>query len=494
MKLKEIKKRRAATTDIKSMLWVSFTALLLLVVAIIGVSEYFLFTNSYKETVEQEQLKVCKSLYDELSDKPDTKTFLSSSQINEIIIDAMASGDGEIYILSEEGVVYFPYRGDGPFDSMTDAATVIQQKLAQYTDGSVGQSVGYTYNGMSCRATKIVISELSLYLYLVADPSISSTFTSMFLVQIVFITLIVLLGSSVIIAIISSRISEPISSINVKAKQLGAGNFDVDFYTSLDSCREIHELSASLNYTKEELSKADQMQKELIANVTHDFKTPLTMIKAYASMIQEISGDNPEKRNKHCQVIIDESDRLASLVNDLLEISKLRAGINTLKPTIFNLSEFTGIIVDRFSYLRETQGYTIETDIAPDLYTEADKDKIGQVIYNLIGNAVNYTGDDKTIKIRLLSNGNTIRFDVKDTGAGISADEIEHIWDRYYRSKDNHKRPIQGTGLGLSIVKTVLTKHDFKFGVTSEKGKGSTFYVDFPLRTVWSIESAESDE
>jgi len=489
MKFKEKRQRRAVTVDLKSMLWVSFTALLLLVVAIVSVSEYFLLTNSYKETAKAEQFKLCGNIYNKLSER-----MLDSNQINAIVLDAITTSGEQIYILGENGDVYFPYNGDEIPEAQPETVEYIKEQLSTYTDGDFGSMIGFSGNGIYCSAVKMLLNGQTVYLFMSVDISMGSSLMHMIIIQAILIALIVLFGSSIIIAIISSRISEPISSVTVKAKQLGAGNFDVDFYTTLDSCKEIHELSTTLNDMRDELSKTDQMQKELIANVTHDFKTPLTMIKAYASMIQEISGDNPEKRNKHCQVIIDESDRLASLVNDLLEISKLRAGINTLKPTIFNLSQFTNTIVDRFGYLRDTQGYTIETDITPDLYTEADKDKIGQVIYNLIGNAVNYTGADKVIKIRLISNGGVIRFDVKDSGAGISADEIEHIWDRYYRSKDNHKRPIQGTGLGLSIVKTVLTKHNFKFGVNSEMGKGSTFYVDFPLRTVWNIESADSDE
>ena len=205
------------------------------------------------------------------------------------------------------------------------------------------------------------------------------------------------------------------------------------------------------------------------------------MIKAYASMIQEISGDNPEKRTKHTQIIIDESDRLTALVNDILNISKIRSGMDMLKISTFNLSEFIYTILERFDYLVETKGYTIERDIDDELFTEADMEKIEQVVYNLVGNAVNYTGEDKRIVVRLhKSEGGFLRFSVTDTGKGIPEDEIKTIWDRYYRSAETHKRPIKGTGLGLSIVKTILIKHDFQFGVESEVGKGSTFYVLFP--------------
>ena len=106
------------------------------------------------------------------------------------------------------------------------------------------------------------------------------------------------------------------------------------------------------------------------------------------------------------------------------------------------------------------------------------------MLYNLIGNAVNYTGEDKTVTVRLYGENGIVHFTVTDTGKGISPEEIDTIWERYYRSRETHKRPVKGTGLGLSIVKTILTKHRFAFGVRSEVGKGSTFYVDFPARTV----------
>jgi signal transduction histidine kinase len=242
-------------------------------------------------------------------------------------------------------------------------------------------------------------------------------------------------------------------------------------------------LADSLNFARDELSKTDRMQRELIANVSHDFKTPLTMIKGYASMIMEISGEIPEKRNKHAQVIVDEADRLASLVSDMLDLSKLRSDIEQLILNEVDMSVFVKETLDRFSYLAETQGYVFETDIEPNLVTRSDKMKIGQVLYNLIGNAVNYTGDDKRIFVRLKRDDNAkeFRFSVSDTGAGIKPEELDTVWDRYYRSSETHKRPVKGTGLGLSIVKTILEKHQFRFGIDSTIGKGSTFYVVFPL-------------
>jgi signal transduction histidine kinase len=275
---------------------------------------------------------------------------------------------------------------------------------------------------------------------------------------------------------ISGFLTKPINEMSEKARRLAKGDFAVDFHGE-EYGSEMVELAETLNFARDEISKADTLQKELIANVSHDFKTPLTMIKGYASMIIEISGDNPEKRNKHAQVIVDEADRLASLVNDVLDLSKMQSGVQELKYNLFDLSTYIDDVLDRFADLQESNGYSFELDVEEGLYTVADELKIGQVLYNLIGNAVNYTGADKRVKILLKKEGEVIRFAVTDTGKGIKEEEIATIWDRYYRSSEMHKRPVQGTGLGLSIVKTILEKHGFAFGVESEVGKGSTFFV-----------------
>ena len=144
-----------------------------------------------------------------------------------------------------------------------------------------------------------------------------------------------------------------------------------------------------------------------------------------------------------------------------------------------NVSAVLGEIMDRFAYLKETKAYHFVADVDDGLYTTADKVKIEQVLYNLIGNAVNYTGEDNTVYVRLKKDGARLRFDVRDTGKGIKPEEINGIWDRYYRSTEAHKRPVQGTGLGLSIVKGILDRHGLEYGVESEVGKGSIFFVWF---------------
>lgn len=160
----------------------------------------------------------------------------------------------------------------------------------------------------------------------------------------------------------------------------------------------------------------------------------------------------------------------------------MQSNIEEINFKVFNLTELVYGIINRFGYLQEAQGYTFMVDIDKDLYTRADEEKISQVIYNLLGNAANYTGEDKTVYISLKSDleGKRIKFAVRDTGKGIAKEDLSEIWDRYYRVKENHQRPVKGTGLGLNIVKVILQNHSFDFGVDSALGEGSAFWVDFP--------------
>ena len=328
------------------------------------------------------------------------------------------------------------------------------------------------------RASQLTIDGQSCYLYVTGSLAPVQEFES----SMGIISLSTALAAGVLAFVASGfvamLVTKPVFEVTEPAKALAWGDYSLNLKAN-SFCREINELSDALEYARQEISRTDRMQKELIANVSHDFKTPLTMIKAYASMILEISGDDKEKREAHAKVIIDESDRLAALVADVLDLSKIQAGFGAGDRTVFNLSEEVYRVANRFDYLRETNGYRIETEVEEGLYTLANRDRIDEVLYNLIGNAINYTGEDKRVTVRLFRRGENSRFEVVDTGQGISEEEIPTIWDRYYRSSETHKRPVKGTGLGLSIVKGILTAHGYPFGVESQEGKGSRFWAEF---------------
>ena len=167
------------------------------------------------------------------------------------------------------------------------------------------------------------------------------------------------------------------------------------------------------------------------------------------------------------------------LVTDILNLSKLQSAVETFDPQEFDLSELTEKVIGRFSDYVENQGYQIEDHIAPDLITVADEKKIEQVIYNLLGNSINYTGEDKVVKVYLTAENDKILLEIIDSGKGISDEKLPTIWDRYKRISETNSRPVKGTGLGLSIVKAILDNHKLKYGVRSKKDCGSNFFVEF---------------
>ena len=228
-------------------------------------------------------------------------------------------------------------------------------------------------------------------------------------------------------------------------------------------------------YAEKELSRVDTMQRDLIANVSHDLRTPLTMLKAYAEMIRDLSGDNPIKRNEHLEIIINETDRLSAMVNDILDLSKLESGKQKMNPTEFEISSKMHDIIGRFKGISDKMGYHIHFTPDAEKIVFCDVVKIEQVIYNLINNAINYTGDDKQVYVRQINKPDGVLIEIEDTGDGIEEDKIKLIFDKYYRS-ENHKREVVGTGLGLSIVKAVLKLHGYDYGVRSTIGKGSVFW------------------
>jgi signal transduction histidine kinase len=291
--------------------------------------------------------------------------------------------------------------------------------------------------------------------------------------QLIYVTVIALLLGFVIAYFISRKLAKPITNITNTAGQLAKGDFTVKFqkgtYTEAD------ELSETLNYMAHELSKVEALRRELIANISHDLRTPLTMIKGYTEMIEEVSADDKEKRAKHLAIINEEVTRLEELVNGILELSLLQSGNELIDLQNINLSDTVKAVLPRFESLREHNGITIQSYIELDQYVRADKARIEQVLYNLIGNAINYAGDDKTVTVTLTDHGATTRFEVKDNGAGIPQEDLPHIWDRYYKSNDRKRT---GTGIGLSIVKNILELHKAGYGVESELGSGSTFWFE----------------
>lgn len=287
------------------------------------------------------------------------------------------------------------------------------------------------------------------------------------------ITCILVLGALILAAIIAKKVCAPLEKMGESAKSLAMGNYNVNFGGR--EYREAQELADALNYASKELKKNDNLQKELVANISHDLRTPLTLIKGYAEVMIDIPDENTPE---NMQIIIDETRRLTELVNDMLDLSKIKAGTRKPEKEVFNLTETVKDVMKRYKKLTEKDGYDISFIANEDVYIYADVTMMLQVIYNLVNNAVNYTGDNNKVVVVQSVLGDKVRISVKDSGQGIDTDDLPHIWDRYFKVDKIHKRAQIGTGLGLSIVKGILEAHEMSYGVESKMGEGSTFWFD----------------
>lgn len=350
------------------------------------------------------------------------------------------------------------------------------EELAASEDGSISLTVFDEQIGMQTLVVGYVIGSQEdvggcIFLNTILEP-VGSTVRIQKRLVLYFSILLLVIGFVIAVAL-SNRLSVPIVRITDSAKRMAQGDYRTRFEGG--SCREVDELARALTYAEHEISRADAMQRDLVANVSHDLRTPLTMLKAYAEMIRDLSGDNPVKRNAHLQVIIDETDRLAALVSDILDLSKLESGSQKPELQTIDAASWLSDIIARYRGVSEQMGYQIHFTPGEACQVTCDPSKMERVICNLINNAINYTGEDKNVFVRQVNTPEGVRVEVRDTGNGIEEDKIQLIFDKYYRS-EHHGREVVGTGLGLSIVKAILKLHGFTFGVHSRVGEGSVFW------------------
>lgn len=469
-------KLRIDYRSIKFKTWlyfILFTGFLMIVLWFLQV----LFLNNFYEVMKVSQTeKVVKNI----------KTSYVSSSYKDFIKKTEKISDSNdiyIYISSFNGdTMYFKPSGDNTSSRyyleqintvnqrlFSEQKTYITLRIKGQDDSKITLACGIILTGKD--KTPLIV-----YVFSPLWP-VSSTI-QILTNQLVYVTFIALALACLISFYLSVRITRPIRKISNSAERLAGGEYGIVFkgghYT------EINNLADTLTRASIELEKSDMMQKDLIANVSHDLRTPLTMIKSYAEMIKDISGNNPEKREAHLNVIIEETDRLNTLVGDLLTISRMQSGKMTLNPGSFNITDAANSILNTYRIMEDSEGYHFELNSPARFIVNGDEDKIKQVISNLVTNAMKFCGEDKTVIVTLKKRGRMVLCRVEDHGIGIAPSELGHVWERYYKSSSNMVRSAEGSGLGLSIVKEILTLHKVDFGVDSTVGQGTTFWFELP--------------
>ncbi len=475
---------------IRTQIFLGFGIFTALVIAIIWIFQIALL-NSFYKFIKQEEIKSTAQLIE--------REF-ESENLTTILEDIVINSDTDVLIVTEFGetIIQATSMKSSFFDRITQL-----QMMSMYTqtEASGGEFLqNYTLwdfsKGINANAFMLDNSFQDRYsspealvflktmttadgenvlmlLSTMVTPVDSTVETLKF--QLWSLTALMILFGLMVAVFISKKISKPIIQITSGAKELSKGNYDIDFNVN-GGGHEILELSSTLNVAAKELNTVETLRKELIANVSHDLRTPLTMISGYAEVMRDIPGENTPE---NIQIIIDEATRLKNLVNDLLDISKLESGNQTITMKPVNLTQSIKNILLRYDKLVD---YSFDFYHGSDIYVLGDELKLSQVIYNLVNNAVTYTGEDKRIVLTQSVINDNITIKVEDSGIGIPKDKLKNIWQRYYKVEKEHKRAQIGTGLGLSIVSQILDLHGGTYGVFSEEGKGSCFW--FTLKTI----------
>lgn len=473
--------------SIRFKLWAYFVGFAVLLIAIIWCLQVF-FLNTYYEAMKiKETSRIANKILNDYQNSG-----YNLEDLGAILNDISISNDIYLRIENGSGTILFTPDISGP-GHLNVYSFQVQALRTKLESGRLDRAAIITPGGnntrtlsYACYLNKVVGSDGNtinhdrsyiLYIFTPLYP-VEST-VSILRAQLVYITFISIVVAFAMAIYLSNRITRPIKNITNSAAEMGKGNYGITFHGG--HYTEIGELADTLTAASRELEKTDMYQKDLIANVSHDLRTPLTMIKSYAEMVRDLSGDNPEKRKTHLNVIIEETDRLNTLVSDMLNMSRMQSRSIVLEKTDFDIRRTVESLLTSYDILADQEGYKFIFKCSTPLIINGDEAKIKQVISNLINNAVKYCGSDKEIIVSLKRSGRKMRCEVTDHGAGIAPDEITHVWERYYKSSTHHVRPTDGSGLGLSIVKEILSMHRANYGVNSKIDKGSTFWFEMNI-------------
>lgn len=288
-------------------------------------------------------------------------------------------------------------------------------------------------------------------------------------------TIIGIMLAIVASAIISAWFLHPMMKLSAATKEIAKGNYDVKIEVVTND--EMGQLSRDFNAMTEEIKRSQELQKELIASISHDLRTPLTIIKGYAESIKDITGDNKEIRDSQLTTIIDEADRLSGMVGSSLEYAKLSQGAYKLNIVQFDIADMCHDIVEFYTNKAEKENKHIVYVGPESVYVMADAQLMERVIHNFVSNALLHTPEHTRVSVVVkIQDNDKVKISVYDSGQGIKQEDIPHLFDKYYRARKGEGGT--GTGLGLAIVKSILQNHKFEYGVNSEEGLGTEFWFE----------------
>ncbi|MFZ5942635.1 MAG: sensor histidine kinase [Bacillota bacterium] len=297
--------------------------------------------------------------------------------------------------------------------------------------------------------------------------------TSILKKQLSIITFISLVIGIIFALLISRHLTKPILQISQAAENIAKGDFNTSI--KIKSNDEIGSLGQIINNLPIELQKLENFRKDFITNTTHELKTPISLIQAYAELIRDLEGEKKDVRDRNLQVIIDEADRLNKIVEDILYLSQIQPEDIKLNSKDFLVVNTVKNVIQKLSFLAKKKNIQIDFNFEDEsIKVHGDEERLYQVFFNILNNAIIYSRENTKVVINLTTDK---CIEIIDNGVGIPEKDLPYIWDRFYKVDKSRKRNSNSTGLGLAIVKNILDAHLFPYGVESRINEGSVFWI-----------------
>ncbi|PAB57240.1 HAMP domain-containing sensor histidine kinase [Anaeromicrobium sediminis] len=466
--------------NIRSKLWISITALILLILGISWLFQVYFLNDFYINAITNSLVDSGKEIAAIVE-----KEGIESENLSEKIHEVASDLNGRVNIidrqnnikynnlLAERGFKDLKILGQKPhreLERFSFKQDLYINRLIQKKDGK--DIVRHLNVAVPIKKGDTVIGNVWL------SSGLSSTNSITFVLkrQLSIISGISLLVGTILSLFLSKMFAKPIIKITNATKEIAKGNFDCNIDVKGED--EIGILGNTINKMAEQLSQIETFRREFIANTSHELKTPISLIKAYAELTLDIEGEEKESREANLKVIIDESDRLTNMVEDILYLSKMEAGYYDPTTEPFIVNDILTRVIDKLKYFAKEKNIDILFNYNKELFIEGDENKIFQVFFNILNNSIIHSFKNSEIQINLLDNKNSIRIEFKDFGSGIPKEDLPYIWERFYKVDKSRKRNKSGTGLGMSIVKNILEAHNYAYGIESEVNKGTLVWIE----------------
>jgi signal transduction histidine kinase len=429
-------------------LFLGFISMTILTVSVIWIIQAGFMNNVYLD-------QRIESVQDELS---------RAAQAGDTDYDALAESlNVSLIVIDENGEVEYRSQGLPMMRKMLDSAASMMSSHMDGTPQYISPMSGdrrYAILGAEAQGGSHVFAVFSL-----ADLDAAS---QLLYRQLWIVTIIMVLLSVFLAVFLSRLLSRPIRAVTQAARDIASGKPDVKL--PVKSKDEIGQLTEALNNLSVELGQTESLRQELIANVSHELRAPLAVIKGYAETIRDVSWPNEEKRTEQLNIISGEASRLTRVVKDILDYSRLQAGVEMIRMTSFPVCPVLEDLKRQFDLEAGNHRVAVRLE-CPGITVFFDMDRFIQVIHNLLSNAINHAEPDSEVRITVAEINGVCKIEVENTGETIPAEMLPRIWERYFRSDQLSTGKALGTGLGLAIVKSIFDQHGVRYGVESVEGK-----------------------